>query len=214
VAWFRAGLAWQSRNQLADAERALREAHRLDAEVGEVAFALAEVLLTQGKGAEAVPLLEQAEAAHVRPDRVRLDLALALWQARQHERARAVLAGRVPASGLPLLRARAIASVEARQGDLAEWLLTEHRRYVADDAEIAEKLGLVRAARGDAPGAAALFEEAARLDPRRATARFNLAIARLQQGRRAEAIALLREALRIDPSYAQAAGALRELLGR
>ena len=30
VPWFRAGLAWQARNELADAERALREAHRLD----------------------------------------------------------------------------------------------------------------------------------------------------------------------------------------
>ena len=61
--------------------------------------------------------------------------------------------------------------------------------------------------------AAALFEDAMRLDPSRATARFNLAIARLQQGRRDDAVALLREALRIDPTYAQAAGALRELLG-
>lgn len=212
LAWFRAGLAWQSRNQAADAERALREAHRLDPDVGDVAFALAELLLTQGKGEEAVPLLERAEAANVRPDRVRLDLALALWQAGDRERARTALAGRVPAAGLPLLRARALASVEARQGDLAEWLLTEHRRYAANDAEVAEKLGLVKAARGDSRSAAALFEEAATIDPARATARFNLAIARLQQGRRDEAIALLREALRIDPSYAQAAGALRELL--
>ena len=82
-----------------------------------------------------------------------------------------------------------------------------------DDAEVAEKLGLVMARRGDTPAAAALFEEAARIEPSRATARFNLAIARLQQGRRSDAIALLREALRIDPTYAQAAGALRELLG-
>ncbi len=213
VAWFRAGLAWQARNQLPDAERALREAHRLDPEVGDVAFALAGVLLTEGKGAEAVPLLEQAERAGVRPDRVRLDLSLALWQAGQETRAREVLAHGVPHEGLPLLRARALASVEARQVDLAEWLLAEHRRLVPGDAEVAEKLGLMRAGRGDTSAAAALFEEAVRLDPSRATARFNLAIARLQQGRREEAVALLREALRLDPTYAQAAGALRELLG-
>jgi len=78
VAWFRAGLAWQARNQLVDAERSLREAHRLDPEVGDVAFALAGVLLTEGKGAEAAPLFEQAQRAGVRPDRVRLDLSLAL----------------------------------------------------------------------------------------------------------------------------------------
>ncbi len=213
VAWFRAGLAWQARNQFAAAERALREAHRQDPEVGDVAFALAGVLLTQGKGAEAAPLLEQAERAGVRPDRVRLDLALALWQAGQQARAREVLAGGVPKEGLPLLRARALASAEARQVNLAEWLLAEHRRLAPGDAEIAETLGLMRARRGDTGAAATLFDEAARLDPLRATARFNLAIARLQQGRREEAVALLREALRLDPTYAQAAGALRELLG-
>jgi Flp pilus assembly protein TadD len=212
VAWLRAGLAWQARNDFPAAERALREAHRLDPEVADVSFALAEVLITEGKGGEAAPLLEQAERAGVRPDRVRLDLALAYWQAGDQARAREVLARGVPTDGLPLLRARALASVEARRVDLAEWLLTEHRRYVPGDAEVAEKLGLMKGRGGDGRAAAALFEEAARLDPGRATARFNLAIAYLQQGRRDEAIAQLREALRIDPTYAQAAGALRELL--
>ncbi|AMY12340.1 putative PEP-CTERM system TPR-repeat lipoprotein [Luteitalea pratensis] len=212
VAWFRAGLAWQARNQLADAERALREAHRLDPDVSDVAFALGEVLISEGKGAEAVPLLEQAERGGVRPDRARLDLALARWQAGDEPGARATLAAGVPPEALPLLRARALASVEAGRVNLAAWLLTEHRRYVRDDAEVTEKLGLMMARGGDVTAAAALFEEALRLDASDATARFNLAIARVQQGRRLEAIALLREALRIDPTYAQAAGALRELL--
>ena len=213
VTWLRAGLAWQARNDLELAERALREAYRLDQGEAAVAFALAEVLITRGKGAEAVPLLEQAERGGVRLDRTRLDLALARWQAGDQSGARATLAADLPGEALPLLRARALASVEAGRPDLAAWLLTEHRRYVSDDAEVAEKLGLVMARRGDTPAAAALFEEAARIEPSRATARFNLAIARLQQGRRSDAIALLREALRIDPTYAQAAGALRELLG-
>ncbi len=211
VAWLRAGLAWQSRGELADAERALREAYRLDPDVGDVAFALAGVLITEGKGAEAVPLFEQAARAGVRLDRVGLDLSLAHWQAGNQARARQVLAAGVPESGLPLLRARALASVETRQVDLAEWLLSEYRRLAPGDSEIAEKLGLMRARRGDA-GAVALLEEAVRLDPARPTAQFNLAVARVQQGRRDEAIALLREALRLDPTYAQAAGALRELL--
>jgi Flp pilus assembly protein TadD len=214
VAWFRAGLAWQSGNDLSRAELALREAHRIDPDVADVSFALAGVLLAQGKGSDAVPLLEHVERAGARPDRARLDLALALWQAGDEQRARAVLARGVPSSGLDLLRARALASVEARRLDLAEWLLTEHRRYVTDDAEVAEKLGLMKARRGDLPQAVALLEDAARLDPGRATARFNLAIIRVQQGRRGDAIALLREALSIDPNYAQAAGALRELQGR
>ncbi len=214
VAWFRAGLAWQSRNDLVSAERALREAHRLDPGVAAVAYALGEVLISEGKGSEAVPLLEQADRAGERPDRVRLDLALAHWQAGDTARARAVLAQGVPAEGLPLLRARALAALETRRFDLAEWLLAEYGGIVRGDAEVIEKLGLVKARSGDTAAAASLLEEAVRLDDDRATARFNLAIVRLQQGRRDQAIALLREALRIDPTYAQAAGALREILGQ
>lgn len=212
VAWLRAGLAWQARHDLMQAERALREAHALDRQEATVAFTLAEVLISEGKGADAVPLLEQAERGGVRPDRVRLDLALAQWQAGDQEGARTTLAAGLPRQALPLLRARALASIDAGRPDLAAWLLAEHRRYVKDDAEVAEKLGLMVARGGDSAAAAALFEEAARLDASRATARFNLAVVRVQQGRRPEAIDLLREALRIDPTYAQAAGALRELL--
>jgi Flp pilus assembly protein TadD len=213
VAWLRAGLAWQARNDLAHAERALREAYRLDGREPAVAFALGEVLISEGKGAEAVPLLQQAERGGLRPDRVRLDLALARWQAGDQDGARTTLAAGVPREALPLLRARALAAIDAGRPDLAIWLLTEYRLHVNDDAEVVEKLGLMLARRGETAGAAALFEEAAHLDASRPTARFNLAIARAQQGRRGEAIVLLREALRIDPSYAQAAGALRELLG-
>jgi tetratricopeptide (TPR) repeat protein len=218
IAWFRAGLAWQARNDLPRAERALREAYRLDPEVSDVTFALAGVLLSQGKGADALPLLKQLQtgdggAPTARAERYRLDIALAHWQNGDEALARGVLASGVTPEGLPLLRARALAAVEARQVALAEWLLSVYRRHAPGDADVAEKLGLMRVRTGDAAGAAAMFEEAARLDPARATARFNLAVLRAQQGRRDEAIALLQDALRIDPTYAQAAGALRELRG-
>ncbi|BCS35329.1 hypothetical protein TBR22_A45560 [Luteitalea sp. TBR-22] len=219
IAWFRAGLAWQARSDIPRAEKALREAHRLDPEVSDVTFALAGVLLSQGKGRDALPLLEQLQATGdggaptARSERYRLDIALAHWQNGDEALARNVLAAGVTPEGLPLLRARALAAVEARHVTLAEWLLSVYRRHAPGDAEVVEKLGLMRARTGDAAGAASLFEEAARLDPARATARFNLAVLRAQQGRRDEAIALLQEALRIDPSYAQAAGALRELRG-
>jgi tetratricopeptide (TPR) repeat protein len=212
VGWFRAGLAWQARGALAPAERALREAHRRDPDVAEVAFALAGVLLSQGKGAEAAPLLASVERAGVHQDRIRLDRALALWQAGDRDGARQLLDAGVPAAGLPLLRARALAAADARQVELAAWLLGVFRAHVQDDAEVAERLGLMRVELDDEAGAGDLFAHAARLDPSRATARFNLAIVRVRQGRRDDAIALLREALRIDPTYAQAAGALRELL--
>ncbi len=217
VAWFRAGLGWQSRGDLGRAERALREAHRLDPEVSDVTFALAGVLLSQGKGAEALPLLQQLEragddGAPAHAERLRLDLALAYWQAGDEASARGVLASGVPPNALPLLRARALAAVDAGRDDLAEWLLSVHREHVPHDAEVVEKLALTKAQQGQEAEAASLFEEAIRLEPGRATARFNLAVLRARQGRREEAIALLREALRIDPTYAQAAGALRELL--
>ncbi len=214
VAWLRAGLAWQARQQVTQAEAALREAHRLDRDEPAVSFALGELLLAEGRGAEAAPLLAQAMRAGWRPDRTRLDLALALWQAGDEPAARTMLAPQLPAEALPLLRARALAAADARRVDLAAWLLGQYRRHVPGDAEVVEKLGLVTARRGDVEAAAALLEEAVGLDGAGASARFNLAIARAQQGRREEAIALLRDALRIDPTYAQAAGALRELLGR
>lgn len=211
VVWFRAGLAWQAENNWARSEAALRDAYSRNPDVGEVAFALAGSLLSQGKGTAAVRLLRQAEAAGVRTDRVRLDLALALWQAGDEAAARSLLMGDLPAASLPLLRARALAAVDVRQLRLAEWQLEAYLLRVPGDAEVTEKLGLMRAAQQQWTSAAEAFEAAAKLDPRRATARFNLALVRLQQGRREDARALLREALRIDPQYAQAAGALREI---
>ena len=213
VGYYRAGLAWQQRGAWAQAEWALREAHRLDGEVPEVGFALGGVLLSQGKGADALPLLEHAERAGVRPDRVRLDLALAQWQAGDRAGARGTLASGVPVEGRALWRARALAAVDARQSALAAWLLAAYREVAADDAEVAEKLGLMLATEGELASAAAHLEDACRLAPDRATARFNLALVKLQQGHRATAMTLLREALRIDPAYVQAAGALRELGG-
>jgi tetratricopeptide (TPR) repeat protein len=213
VAYFRAGLAWQSQAKWPEAEWALREARRLDPDVPDVAFALAGALLSQGKGAEAVPLLEEADRRGVRPDRVRLDLALGLWQTGREAEARAVVDGGIPEAGLPLLRARALAAVDARQPQLAAWLLGAYRARTPDDAEVAEKLGLMLATQGRLDEAALQLAAAAGLEPGRATARFNLALVRLQQGRRDEAMALLREALRIDPGYVQAAGALREIGG-
>ncbi len=212
LAWLRAGLAWQARGQMPQAESALREARRLDPDQEAVAFALGELLLTQGRGAEAVPLLAQTLRAGLRPDRTRLDLALALWQAGDQPAAQTMLVPRLPVEALPLLRARALAAANARRIDLAVWLLGEYRRYMPGDAEVAETLGLATARQGDEQAATRLLEEAVGLDGARATARFNLAIARVRQGRREEAIELLRGALRIDPSYAHAAGALRELL--
>ena len=220
IAWFRAGLAWQARNDLARAERALREAHRLDPDVSDVTFALAGVLLSQGKGGDALPLLTQLQEAGdggaptARAERLRLDVALAHWQNGDEALARNVLATGVTPEGLPVLRARGLAAAEARHTALAEWLLSVYRRHAPADAEVVEKLGLMRARTGDGAGAATLFEEAMQIEPQRATARFNLAVVRARQGRRDEAVDLLREALRIDPTYAQAAGALRELLAR
>ena len=218
IAWFRAGLGWRAREEYTRAEGALREARRLDPDVADVTFALAGVLLAQGKGAEALPLLREVEGAETvvgtprawEPG-VRLDVALAHWQAGDQHQARQTLRGGVPAAALPLLRARALAAVESRRVDVAEWLLEEYRRHAPLDAEVAEKLALMKARTGDVEQATTLLEDVIGLDPQRATARFNLAVIRARQGRRDDAIALLHEALRIDPAYAQAAGALQEL---
>jgi len=217
VAWFRAGLGWQSRHDYARAERAFREAHRLDPEIADATYALAGVLLAQGKGAEALPLLTQLEAVNTSQawsHGLPLDVALAHWQAGDQRRARATLREGLPARALPLLRARALAAVDSRRTEVADWLLEEYRRYAPLDGEVTEKLALMKARAGDVEAATALLDEALRSEPPRATARFNLAVIRARQGRRDEAIRLLHDALRLDPTYAQAAGALQELSAR
>ncbi len=100
--------------------------------------------LSEGKGAEAVPLLEQAERGGVRPDRVRLDLVAGPLAGRRRSHGRARCSR--PACRerrLPLLRARALASVEARQHGARRVAARRAPALVPGDAEVAEKLGLM-----------------------------------------------------------------------
>jgi len=73
-----------------------------------------------------------------------------------------------------------------------------------DDAGFDRDLGLVRLLDADYEGAASMLETCLRLDPRRPSASFLLALARLGQGKIDEARRLLQQVDESDPSYAAA----------
>jgi len=73
-----------------------------------------------------------------------------------------------------------------------------------DDAAFDRDLGLVRLLDADYTGAASMLETCLRLDPRRPSASFLLALARLGQGKIDEARRLLEAVDASDPSYAAA----------
>jgi len=73
-----------------------------------------------------------------------------------------------------------------------------------DDPVYDRDLGLVRLLDSDFNGAADTLETCLRLDPRRPSASFLLALARLGQGRIDDARRLLQQVDAADPSYAAA----------
>ena len=73
-----------------------------------------------------------------------------------------------------------------------------------DDAAFDRDLGLVRLLDSDFNGAASMLETCLRLDPRRPSASFLLALARLGQGKIEDARRLLQQVDQSDPSYAAA----------
>ena len=74
-----------------------------------------------------------------------------------------------------------------------------------------ERRGIERSIGGDSVGAAADLEAAARLDPRNASARLNLAAVLAEKGEAGRARALAREALALRPGYGKAEALLRAL---
>jgi len=73
-----------------------------------------------------------------------------------------------------------------------------------DDFELILHLGLLRATRGDAEGAAAAHREAVAIDPERALGHLNLGLARLAQGQVGRALVSLERAVALDPELAAA----------
>jgi predicted CXXCH cytochrome family protein len=119
----------------------------------------------------------------------------------------AALVSLINARGAPL----ATSDVE-RLRDVGREFATLSPLY-EDDAGFDRDLGMVRLLSADFDGAAEMLEICLRLEPRRPSAVFLLALARLGQGRAGDARALLERVQASDPSYAAARRRL-QLLGR
>jgi tetratricopeptide (TPR) repeat protein len=131
------------------------------------------------------------------PGRVRRALVAALAETRRVVR----IAGRVAlinvgASPLAPADAARLRAVGREYGALSP--------LYEDDPAFDRDLGLVRLLDSDYNGAAYTLETCLRLDPRRPSASFLLALARLGQGRVDEARKLLQQVDASDPSYAAA----------
>ena len=133
-----------------------------------------------------------ADGAAVRPA-----LAAALSDPRRAVRIAALVALiNVGATPLAPAEAARLAAVGREYGALAP--------LYDDDPAFDRDLGLVRLLDADYNGAASMLETCLRLDPRRPSASFLLALARLGQGKIDEARRLLQQVDESDPSYAAA----------
>jgi tetratricopeptide (TPR) repeat protein len=178
-------------------------------------LALGQALLDAGRPAEAIPHLEAALAANVRPDLAGFGLVQALAATGRPADAAARLE-RLPLppdTDAASLLAVGTTALQLRRPDLALRFLD---RAVAADPRVAalrEKRGLALAMLARPDDARADLEEAHRLDPTSASTCLNLAVLDAQQGRLDSARSLAREALRLQPDYPQARGLLGALEG-
>jgi tetratricopeptide (TPR) repeat protein len=191
----------------------LERARGLEPARGEIQLALGQALFDAGRPAEAVPHLQAAWEAHVRPEVSGFDLARALEAAGQGEAAAEQLARvALPATAdAESILAAGSFALQLGRPDLALRFFDQGLEREPAQGTLHEKRGLAYILLGRRVDARVDFEAACRSDPRRATARLNLAVLDAQEGRLDAAKALLREALQIDPGYAQARGLLAEL---
>jgi tetratricopeptide (TPR) repeat protein len=209
---YRVGQALDESREAAAAARLLQRSLALDPRP-ETRLALGQALFDAGRPAEAIPHLEAALEANVRPDLAGFALVQALAATGRPEEAAARLAQLSLPPGTDAASLLVVGNVAVQVGhpDLALRFLD---RGIAQDPRLAplrEKRGLALVMLARRTEARTELEEACRLDPRSASARLNLAVLDAQEGRFDAARALAREALALDPGYAQARGLVAEL---
>jgi Flp pilus assembly protein TadD len=145
--------------------------------------------------------------AHLRLAYARLDAGDC---AKAEPEFRAAIAGGLPGADAHL----GLASCQGRRKDLmgAEESLAEARRREPDNPVVSANEGILQAARGNLPAAAAALEAALAADPGMDEARFNLAIVYAKLTRRSEAAAAARELLRRLPPNAPQRSEVERLL--
>jgi cytochrome c-type biogenesis protein CcmH/NrfG len=107
-----------------------------------------------------------------------------------------------------------LATCQGRRRDLAgaQQSLAEARRREPDNPVVAANIGILQAARGELPAAAAALEAALSADPGMNEARFNLAIVYAKLNKRSEAATVARELLRRLPPNAPQRSEVERLL--
>ena len=211
---YRAGRELQARGDRAAAIDHYQQALSADPSRIEVRFFLGQALLAERRVADAIPHLNAAVAAGIRPDAAPFELARALASTGQYDAAKRALAF------LEIPREADTGSF-ANAGQMAQELgdAALAIRFYAQAAErvdappvVVERLGVLLGASGRAREAIAVLERGITRAPKEASLHLNLAVALAQEGRMAEARARVAEALRLRPDYPQAK-ALAERLG-
>jgi tetratricopeptide (TPR) repeat protein len=212
---FRVGRALQASGDRAAAMQRYEQALQQDPGRAEVRFFLGQCLLDERRVAEAIPHLDAAVNAGVRPDVAPFDLARALASINEFHAARHALRQlRIPAQADTGSFAAAGEMAEAL-GDAALAIGFYGEAFERADAPVAliERLGVLLAMSGRAREAITVLERAITRQPSSASLHLNLAVALAQDGRIAEARIRVGEALRLKPDYAPAR-ALADRLGR
>jgi tetratricopeptide (TPR) repeat protein len=197
-----------------DAAAFLNEAMAIDGPRPAIRLLLGEALLRTGRADEAVAHLEAAyDSQHDITGAAPLLVRALVLSGRPGDAVGRLsgMAGSVAdASDDTALDFGTLALEQNALREAVRWLRLAVAR-APDRAEAQEKLGLAFFLSGDAPTARPYLERARHLDPRRASARLNLAAVYAELGRFAEARSEALEALRLDPAETRAAALLEAL---
>jgi Flp pilus assembly protein TadD len=212
---FRVGRALQARGERRAAIARYEQALSHDPDRAEIRYVLGQCLLDDGRVAEAIPHLDAAVTADVRPDVAPFDLARALASTHEYHAARRALARlRIP-DAADITSFAGAGQLAETLGDGALAIRFYARAADRPDATVAmlERLGVLLAMSGRSDEAVTVIERAVVRAPGEASLRLNLAVALAQAGRLQDARAQVGEALRLRPDYPQARALEERLRG-
>ncbi len=201
LARFHDGVAWKQKGSLAQAERAYRDALRLDPQLAAARTNLANLLAERGDAGSAARAFEQAIAADPRDANAWTNLASHHLQAGDLAAANSALtrALRIDPDFSPALRVLGV--VRERRGDLvgAREAYTRALRFTREAHRLENNVGVVAIKEGDAEAAERHFRRAIELDASYAIAWRNLGGVLASAGNLAEAVPALERATTLDP---------------
>jgi tetratricopeptide (TPR) repeat protein len=206
LAHLNVGVALSRQGKVEEAMAEYRRALAIQPNMVEAQAALGTALHKLGRSAEALPHLQRA--VQLRPDsaQVRHTLAITLEDLGRHRSAIAELEKAVELSPRYADAHYGLGTLLQKQGRTDEALRHYEIALEANPGidDLYAPTATLRAARGDLAGAAPLFAEAVRRQPRSAVAWFNLAVTLDRLGKSAAARDAYGRALAIDPGLTAA----------